>query len=344
MSTSLILIIVIIAVALAFDFTNGFNDSANIVATSIMARAIEPQTALLIAAVSEFTGAYFLGTAVASTIGKGIIDPSAFVGAGMTGGYAILSAIVGAIAWNFTSWRLGVPSSSSHALIGGLVGSFCASRGFHSVHWEKVGQVVAIMIISPMVGFTATYIFTKLTLIFSSWCTPSVNKIFRRIQVLSLITQSLAHGTNDAQKTMGVITFSLMVLGFIATPGGDISGHFDIPRWVTFICAFAIALGMGIGGKRIIKTLGSKLYKIRPVHGFASQIASTIIIYTASTFGFPLSTTQVITSSVMGSGAAFRLKMVRWQVAQNMVFAWFITIPSSALVSMAVFFLIKKIF
>lgn len=343
MNTAFILIILTVVVALIFDFTNGFNDSANIVAAAIMARAIEPEAALVLAAVSEFVGAYFLGTAVASTIGKGIIDPSGFTASGgMAGGAAIIAALFGAIVWNLTSLRMGVPSSSSHALIGGLIGAFIALSGFHSIHWDKVAQVILIMIISPVVGLASTFIFAKLTLMFAYWSSPRINKVFRRLQIVALVTQALAHGTNDAQKTMGVITFALIALGFLAAP--DAGAALAVPKWVTAVCAAAIALGMGSGGRKIIKTLGGKLYKIRPVHGFASQTASTLIISATSFFGYPISTSQVISSSVMGAGAAFRPKMIRWQVAKDMGRAWLITIPSSALVAALFFSAVKKIF
>jgi PiT family inorganic phosphate transporter len=338
----LLLIVLIVVVALAFDFTNGFNDSANIVAAAIMSRAIGPSTALLLAAVSEFVGAYFLGTAVASTVGKGIIDPAGFTASGgAAGGLAILSALFGAIAWNVTSLRMGVPSSSSHALIGGLIGAFIALAGFHSVYWNKVAQVISIMIISPVIGIASTFIFAKLTLLFASWSSPRINKIFRKFQIVALVTQALAHGTNDAQKTMGVITFALIAMGFLAAP--DAAAALVVPKWVTAACAAAIALGMGSGGRKIIKTLGGKLYKIRPVHGFASQTASSLIIAATSFFGYPISTSQVISSSVMGAGAAFRPKMVRWQVAKDMGMAWLVTIPVSALVSALIFSVVKKI-
>lgn len=340
MSPIILLAVLVVVIALFFDFTNGFNDSANQVATTIFSRALEPGTALFMAAFANFLGAYFLGTAVAQTIGSGIVDPRALV-AGTSGILVVFSALIGAISWNIITWYFGIPSSSSHSLIGGLVGAFLFGWGPELINWTKVEQIVFIMIASPLVGFVVTYIFTQLTLVFSRWFSPKINNVFKKMQIVSLITQALSHGTNDGQKTMGVITFSLVILG-LYSPG--ISGKLEIPVWVIVACALAISLGTVLGGKRIIKKLGSGLYKIRPIHGFASQAASTAVIYLASVFGFPVSTTQVISSSVMGAGAAFRPKMVRWQIAQDMVVVWFITIPVSGLVAGLTFLVLNKIF
>jgi len=341
MDTTLLIAVFIVILALSFDFTNGFHDSANIVATVITSGAMSPQAALIMAAVAEFIGAYFLGTAVAQTIGKGIVDPTLLQTSGNIGAIVIISALLGAIAWNMITWYFGIPSSSSHALIGGLIGAFFFGWGPSPVHWKKVWQIILIMVASPIVGLIVTFIFTRMTLFFSQWATPKANWVFKKLQILTSLTQALAHGTNDAQKTMGVITFALIILGFLKVPAG---GHIQVPKWVIITCALAISIGMGTGGWRIIKTLGGKLYKIRPIHGFASQAASTVIIYLTAFFGFPISTTQVISSSVMGAGAAFRLKMVRWEVGQDMLFAWFITMPVSGLISGILFFTLKQIF
>ncbi|MEK9170289.1 MAG: inorganic phosphate transporter [Patescibacteria group bacterium] len=340
MESVFIIAAIIVAVALFFDFTNGFNDSANQVATIIFSRALNPFAALFIAAAANFIGAYLLGTAVAQTIGAGIVDPRVFHEGG-SGIIVIFSALVGAILWNLITWYFGIPSSSSHALIGGLVGAFLFSWGPAVINWQKILTIVAIMIASPVVGFFVTYIFTRLTLIFSQWSSPKINNIFKKLQIISLITQSLSHGMNDAQKTMGVLAFALTALGFYSSK--ESVGLF-IPDWVIISCALAMASGTLIGGRRIIKKLGSGLYKVRPIHGFASQTASTLIIYFTAFFGFPISTSQVISSSVMGAGAAFRPKMIRWQVAKDMVMVWFITIPVSALVAGLSFMVLNKIF
>jgi len=341
-SPSLIYAVIIVVMALFFDFTNGFHDSANIVATVIFSRALTPEVALILAAVAEFIGAYFLGTAVAGTIGKGIVDPTVMRSSGL-GHIIILAALSGAIIWNIITWYFGIPSSSSHALIGGLVGSFLVGWGPAPINWKKIYQIILIMITSPIIGLLITYIFTRLTVAFSWWATPRINNVFKKLQLVSSITQALAHGTNDAQKTMGVITFALVILGFYNLPSGTNSEGMAVPHWVVISCALAISIGMGIGGWTIIKTLGAKLYKVRPVHGFASQTASSLIIYLTAHFGYPISTTQVISSSVMGAGAAFRPKMVRWQVAQDMAIAWFITIPASGIVAGVCFFILKYI-
>lgn len=338
MTSPILIAGLVTTVALFFDFTNGFNDSATQVATVITARALPPELALLLAALANFIGAYFLGTAVAETIGKGIVDPR-FLPAGSTGIMVIISALLGAILWNLVTWYWGIPSSSSHALIGGLIGAFFLGWGPQPINWSKVWQIVLIMIASPFVGLTITYIFTRLTIVFTRWASPKANNVFQKLQVFSLITQALAHGTNDAQKTMGVITFTLILLG-LYKPQSELM---TIPRWVIIACALAMALGTVSGGWRIIKTLGTKLYKIRPVHGFASQVTSTLIIYLTAIFGYPISTTQVISSSVMGAGAAFRPKMVRWKVAQDMLVAWLVTIPASGVMAGLIFLLLKKI-
>ncbi len=331
--------ILVVALALFFNFTNGFNDSASQVATIIFSRTLQPEIALFIAAVANFSGAYFLGTAVAQTIGSGIVDPS-LMKEGVSGVLVILAALIGAILWNLVTWYFGIPSSSSHALIGGLVGSFLFSWGPNPINWTKVFMIITVMIISPIIGFIITYIFTQLTLIFSQWSSPKINKVFKNLQFFSLITQALAHGTNDAQKAMGVIVFGFVILGLYTPP----QGQYIIPTWIIVSCALAISFGTMVGGKRIIKKLGSGLYKIRPIHSFASQTASTLIIYAASIFGFPVSTTQIISSSVMGAGAAFRPKMIRWKIAQDMVVVWFITIPISGTIAGLSFLLLNKLF
>lgn len=330
----------VVAIALFFDFTNGFHDSANLTATVIVSRALAPKIALLLAAVAEFVGAYFLGTAVAETIGGNIVDPRLFHD-GTAGIVVIASALIGATVWNFITWYFGMPSSSSHALIGGLLGAFILAWGTEPINWIAVGRIVAVMIASPIVGFVLTYFFTRLTIVFSEWASPKANNTFRKLQVISSITQALSHGTNDAQKTMGVITFALITLGLYAPPQ---SGSILIPSWVIAAASAAIALGTFTGGWRIIKKLGAGLFRIRPIHGFASQTTSTIIIYLTALFGFPISTTQVISSSVMGTGAASRPRMVRWKVAQDMVRIWFVTIPASALTAGAVYFALKSFF
>jgi PiT family inorganic phosphate transporter len=253
----------------------------------------------------------------------------------------IASALTGAIAWNLLSWFLGIPSSSSHALIGGLLGAFVAGWGPNSVQWGNVKNIVLIMVASPLVGFMLTYLFTKWVLLISQYFSITAKPLFQFFQVLTLAFQSLAHGTNDAQKTMGVITFTLILTQFYRLP---VQGGFVVPHWVVLSCSGVIALGVMTGGWRIIKTLGGKLYRIRTVHSFTSQSASALIIYAASLFGFPISTTQVISSSIMGAGAASRPKSVRWAVAGDMAMAWLVTIPASAGVAFGTFKLTTFLF
>ncbi len=326
-----------ISLALFFDFSNGFNDSANQVATVISSRALEPEIALSLAAAADFVGAYFLGTSVAHTIGKGLLRPELIRGSSLAI-YVITSALLGALAWNITTWYFGLPSSSSHALIGGLIGAFVSGFGASLIQWDNVKTIVLIMIVSPLAGFAITFLVTKLTFFLSQWFSPKINSYFRGLQVFSLIGQGLAHGTNDAQKTMGVITFVLVLMGY-ASPSGN--GDFAIPHWVVLSCSLAIALGVAMGGVRIIRRLGSGFYRVRPVHGFAAQSASAGIMFAASSFGFPVSTTQVISTSVLGAGAAFRPKSVRWALAGDMVTAWAITIPASAAIAAATFQIVR---
>jgi PiT family inorganic phosphate transporter len=339
MSPVILTAILLVAIALLFSFTNGFNDSASQVATIIFSRTMSLEVALLIAAIANFVGAYFLGTAVAQTIGSDIVNPH-LLQTGNSGIIVVFAALISAIVWNFVAWYFSIPSSSSHALIGGLVGSFLFSWGPSPINWGKVGMIIVVMLASPIISFIITYLFTQMTLFFAQWSSPKINRLFEKLQIPSLITQALSHGTNDAQKSMGVIVFSLVILGLYNPPAGSLV----IPSWVVILCATAMFLGTIIGGKKIIKKLGSGLYKIRPIHGFASQVASTCVIYVASIFGFPVSTSQIISSSVMGAGAAFRPKMIRWQIAQEMVAVWVFTIPATALLAGILFLILNKIF
>lgn len=330
MEHSVLLASAFVSLALLFNFTNGFNDSASQVATVISSRALTPEAALSIAAAANFAGAYAFGTTVAATIGRGIVDPESLGGSGH-GIFILMSALCGGIAWNFFSWKFGLPSSSSHALIGGLLGAFLAGSGARTIQWGNVARIVAVMFAAPLVGFFCTYLVTKLTFFFTQWASPRANRAFKGFQVVSLVGQALAHGTNDSQKAMGLITFALIVLGF-RHPS---AGNFHVPGWVVLACALTMAFGIACGGWRIIRTLSSGLFRVRPVHGFAAQAASGVVIYASSVFGFPVSTTQVMSSAVMGAGAAFRPKSVRWAVATDMLVAWLVTIPAAGLIAAA---------
>jgi PiT family inorganic phosphate transporter len=328
----------LVAVALFFDYCNGAHDSSNIVATMVSSRAISPIWALIIASLFEFTGAYFLGTAVAQTIGKGIVNPE-IIKVVPNGIIIVFSALISAISWNLFTWYFGIPTSSSHALMGGLLGAFVISRGFSIVNWNRVAGIFLVLVASPIVGLVMGFLLTKIVYFFSQWSSPRANNLFKKLQVGASIILALSHGTNDAQKTMGVITFSLVVLGLYQPP----SGSLPIPRWVVVACAGTIALGILNGGWRIINTLGIKLYRIRAIHGFTAQTSSAIIIYGAALFGFPVSTTQIVTSTIMGAGSAEKPKGVRWEVLIEILITWFVTIPVSAILSVFFYFLINII-
>jgi PiT family inorganic phosphate transporter len=316
---------VIVAIALGFDYTNGFHDSANAIATTISTRAMTPRAALAMAAVANVVGA-LLSTGVAKTIGGGIITAPKDT----KGLVLVFAALVGAIVWNLITWYFGLPSSSSHALIGGLVGAALASAG--SVKWSGViDKVVVPMVVSPLVGFVLAYLVMLATLWIVRNGKPSkLNRGFRVLQVVSGATMAFGHGTQDAQKTMGVITLALVVAGY--------EQSFDIPLWVILSAAAAISLGTYSGGWRIMRTLGRRVVKIDPVGGFAAQTtASAVMLTTAYVYAAPISTTHVITSSVMGVGATRRFSAVRWGVAGNIVTAWVLTIPAAAIVAAAVY-------
>lgn len=325
-----------VGLALFFDFSNGFHDAANVVATIITTGALSPRKALTMAAVCEFFGPFLFGTAVAETIGKNIIDISTF-NTTLTelSVSLIVAALIGAIAWNLITWCWGFPSSSSHALVGGMVGAVLVAYGPEKILWKGLLYVVAVLIISPILGLMFGTLFLKLTFYFSRNATPRIKYFFNRMQIPSSIALSLSHGANDAQKSMGIITMSLVILGLSPT--------FKIPIWVIASCAAAIALGTASGGWRIIKTLGSGIYRLRSVHAFCAQTSSAAVILAAALLGGPVSTTHVVSSSIMGVGAGHRISAVRWGTAKNIIVAWFITIPASALMAGLSFFLIRMI-
>jgi PiT family inorganic phosphate transporter len=322
--------------ALFFGFTNGFHDAANVVATIITTGAMTPRMALGMAAFGEFIGPFLFGTAVAQTIGENIIDISTFdtklLGLSIS---LIIAALIGAIAWNLITWFRGLPSSSSHALVGGLVGAVWVAYGPDKILWKGLLYVVSVLIISPILGFIFGTLFFKITLHLSQNATPKAKYFFNRMQILSSLALSLSHGANDAQKPMGIIMMSLVILG--------VSPTFHIPSWVIASCAAAIALGTASGGWRIIKTIGSRIYRLRSVHAFCAQTSSAAVILGAALVGGPVSTTHVVSSSIMGVGASQRISAVRWGVAKNIVVAWFITIPASAAMAALSFFLVRMI-
>ena len=314
-------LVAVIVVALFFDFTNGFHDTANAIATSVSTRALSPRLAVLIAAVFNFAGA-FVSLKVAATIAKGIVDPDAVTLS------VILAGLVGAITWNLVTWFLGLPSSSSHALIGGIAGAAIAADGWQVIEWQGVwDKVVKPGIESPILGFLIALALMLMILWVIRRRSPSrVNRVFRRAQIVSGSFVAFTHGTNDAQKTMGVIALALISTGHMSSEG------FDLPTWVIVSSATAMALGTYAGGWRIIKTMGTRIAKIDPPQGFAAQTATAGILWTTAHLGFPVSTTQTITGSVMGAGASRKFSAVRWGLAGNIAIAWALTLPAAGIV------------
>ena len=319
MLTSSILIVLLIGVALLYDFLNGFHDSSNVVATMISSRAVSPRAALLMSAVAHFCAPFLFGVAVARTIGHEVVAQEAVTIP------VIMAAALSAIVWNVITWWLGIPSSSSHALIGGLVGAVAVSFGLQDIQLTGLGKVLMALLISPLLGLTVGYVIMKLVLFLVRGASPRVSTLFKRLQWITSLGLALSHGTNDAQKTMGIITMGLVAAGYLS--------RFEVPYWVILMSASAIALGTALGGWRIIRTLGAKFYKIRPIHGFTSQLTSAIVIMGAAMLGGPVSTTHVVSSSIIGVGSSERLSKVRWGVAGNIVVAWVVTIPASALMA-----------
>ena len=335
----LLAILAAVVLALFFDFTNGKNDSGNQIALPLKINAMKPFHALIIAATLNFIGAYFLGTAVAQTLGKGVIDPS-MLQVGVSGVVVIICALCGAITWNFVTLYWGIPSSSSHALIGGLIGAFVAGWGITPVNWHKVGIIFAVLILAPIFSLGIAWLLTRVMFWIcnrSSSLTPRFNKFLKILQYPLVGLMSLGHGSNDAQKTMGVIAFTLVIAGI----SHDLPGTMIIPQWVRLACASVIALGTLSGGWRIIKTMGWKIYDFRPIHSPAIQFSSALVICIASFFGYVVSTSQLISAAGMGSGASERPRMVHWDKAEEMVGAWLKTIPASATISAMLLFLFK---
>jgi PiT family inorganic phosphate transporter len=326
-----ILLVVTIVVALAFDFTNGFHDTANAVATSVSTRALSPRLAVLVAAIANLGGA-FVTTAVATTIGKGIIDT------GLANPRTVLAAVVGAIAWNLLTWWLGLPSSSSHALIGGLVGAALVQSGLNGIELHGIAHKVLIPAVwAPTLAFAGAFLLLLGIYWFFQWMTPGLaNRSFRLGQLATGTWVAFTHGANDAQKTMGVIALALYTHGSIDS--------FYIPTWVKIAAGVSIASGTYAGGWRIMRTLGQRVFQMDAPAGFAAQATAGAVIFVSTHYGYPLSTTHVVSGSVMGAGATKRLSAVRWGVAGNIVFAWILTIPAAALVAAIAWWPIKVLF
>jgi PiT family inorganic phosphate transporter len=316
-----VLLLAVLALAVLFDYINGFHDTANAIATSVSTRALRPEHAILMSATANFVGA-LTGTAVAKTISEGL----ATTPSGSAGQVIVAAALVGAITWNLTTWRFGIPSSSSHALIGGLLGAVIASLGAQAIKVDGVvNKVVIPLVLSPILGVAIGFAMMVVILNVFRRANPSrLNGRFRRLQIVSAAFMAFSHGSNDAQKTMGIMTLALVAAGVLPTGS-------TIPLWVIVLAATAISMGTAAGGWRIIKTMGQRVVKLDPVHGFAAETTAASIILTASQFGMPVSTTHVISSAIIGVGSSDRLSAVRWGVATNIVIAWILTIPASGL-------------
>ena len=367
-------LVAIFALAVSFDYINGFHDTANAIATSVSTRALKPEHAILLSATANFVGALVFGTAVAGTIGSGIVQDNTVLGNGAT---VLMAALLGAITWNLITWRLAIPSSSSHALIGGLIGAAWAEAGSNAVQWGNFGfKVLVPLFSSPLLGFAIGLALMVILLNAIGWANPHhltrrlnrpglpgaaaepssvdgaeggtgptedwsgtsprrINDRFRRLQILSATYMALSHGSNDAQKTMGIMTLALFSTGAIHDK--------TVPVWVILMAATAMSLGTAAGGWRIMKTMGQKVVKLDPVHGFAAETTAATLILGAAHFGMPVSTTHVISSAIMGVGTSDRASAVHWGVARSIATAWVLTIPCSALIAAAAYFLLQLI-
>ena len=330
MTPTEIQLVFLLLLAVVFDFLNGFNDSANVVATMIASQAMSPRYALMMTAAAEFCGPLIFGVAVAATIGSEVVSPGAVTTP------VVLMALLAASMWNLVTWFFGLPSSSSHALIGGLVGAGVAGSGWQVVHLSGLLKVLIALFISPFLGFLLSVVIMRVVIALCASASPVANVYFKFLQIPTGLALALSHGANDAQKTMGVITLGLVVLGY--------QKAFHVPLWVILLSAGAMALGTAIGGWRIIRTLGGKFYRIRPIHGFVSQFSAMAVVLTASLLGGPVSTSQVVSSAIVGAGAAQRRSQVRWGVLGEILVAWLLTIPASAGLGALLYIIYRTVF
>jgi PiT family inorganic phosphate transporter len=333
---TLIIILLAVVSVFFFDFTNGFHDTANIIAPIIASRAMTPVQSVLLVAFFEFLGPIFGGTAVANTIGSFVsLDDLKAIDAVTV----LISGLMAAVSWNIVTWKWGIPSSSSHALVGGLIGAVFISAGSDHIVWgfqqlllgefTGVAKVIIALIFSPLIGFWVGFFLQKLMMFILRAAKPSINHSLKKAQIITAAGLAFSHGANDAQKSMGVLTLILLL-------GGQIT-HFSVPFWVVLLCASAITLGVLFGGWRIVRTLGFAIYKLRPIHAFNTQISAISVIFSASLLGAPVSTTHVVSSAIMGIGSAERYKAVKWQKAKEMLQTWVITIPATALLAAILF-------
>jgi len=314
------LIIFVVLLSLAFDYINGFHDTANAIATSVSTRALTPRVAVWMAAGLNFLGAMY-STGVAKTIGSDLVTSAQVVNEQI-----IIAAMIGAVIWNLLTWWMGIPSSSSHALVGGVVGAVLVARGYEALKVEGILKIVAALVCSPLIAMvTGLIIMSVLFWIFGKMSPHRINPKFKRLQVLTAAMMAFSHGSNDAQKAMGIITLTLVSTGYLTS--------LEVPLWVKMVAATAMGLGTAAGGWRIIRTMGTKIFKLEPISGFAADLNSSIVIFGATLMHLPVSTTHVVSGSIMGVGTAKRISAVRWGVAQQMLMAWVLTIPSTAMVS-----------
>ena len=318
----------VIILAIAFDYINGFHDTANAVATSVSTRAIQPKHAIMMAAILNFFGA-LVSTGVAKTIGGDIILSPSFVNSEV-----LIAALIGANFWNIASWYFGMPSSSSHALVGGLIGAVSVSVGFQALDWSGIGTIFLALVLSPVIAFGGGFfVMVMLLWLFGRRAPFTLNRKFRRLQLFTAAAMAFSHGSNDAQKSMGIITLALLSAGHLSS--------FEVPLWVKVVCAAAMALGTAVGGWRIIATVGRKVFRMESINGFAADLNSSIVISLATILHMPVSTTHVVSGSIMGVGSAKRVTAVNWNVARSMVVTWISTIPLSGLVSAFVFWCLR---
>lgn len=324
------IILAIIGLSLLFGFLNGMHDSRNVVSTMVSSRAYSPRMALGVTILAEFSGPFIFGSAVANTIGRGIAEPNAI------SLRVILVALVSAVLWNLFTWKLKIPSSSSHALIGGIVGAVSAGVGAHAVQMVGLLKILISLFASPVIGFFFGFVVLKIILALCVDSTPRINRFFKKSQIVTALALGLSHGSNDGQKTMGIITLALVTGGYLQS--------FDVPLWVVAICAGALTFGTAIGGWLLIRKPGNSFYKIRPLDGFSTQITAAITVIVASIIGGPVSATQVINTAIMGVGAAERANKVRWGIAKDIISAWILTIPATALVAAGVYWIVIHYF
>ncbi|HLR64045.1 MAG TPA: inorganic phosphate transporter [Pseudogracilibacillus sp.] len=332
MDSILLITVLIVVFAVIFDFINGFHDTANAIATSVSTKALKPRHAIMLAAIMNFVGAMTF-TGVAKAITKDIVDPFTLE----NGSVVILAALLAAIAWNLITWYYGIPSSSSHALIGSIAGAAIAAAGFNILNYGGFLGIIQALLFSPLIAFAIGFIvYSIFKVVFKNANLSKTNRRFRRIQIVTAALQSYSHGTNDAQKVMGIITMALIVNNY--------QSDGDVQFWVQFVCATAMALGTAMGGWRIIKTVGGKIMKIRPVNGVAADVTGAFTIIGATLLHLPVSTTHVISSSILGVGSAHRIKGVKWGTAQRMLITWVITLPISALLAAISYFILNLFF